>query len=247
MTAQYGGGGGVGGTQGGNPGPMAPRPPVNTAVNKGTKQNVYTNPGGAAALPSLDPAQTQNYYSQLQTLYGQYENTIAGLRAQRVGLHSGFVQAKAGIRSQLISGLAGAENSAIERGMTGGTADLQARSDVRGQASAAQATAKNDMLQQLAQNRIGEQGAALQFYQGKTGLEAQSLAQQQQLLAQQLQNNLIVSGQESQMDALKQMYQSFMTQFDHGQGKGGPKVYAAPPQGSGGTYAAQTGSGKPLY
>ena len=60
----------------------------------------------------------------------------------------------------------------------------------------------------VAGTRIAGQQAGIDYFMGVQGLEAQKLAQQQDLLAQQLQQNLIVSGQESQMDVLQQIYQS---------------------------------------
>jgi hypothetical protein len=52
------------------------------------------------------------------------------------------------------------------------------------------------MLNQLAANRIEEQGAAIDYFAGATSLEATKLAQQQTQLAANLQNNLILSGLE---------------------------------------------------
>ncbi len=79
------------------------------------------------------------------------------------------------------------------------------------------------MLQGLAENRLQQQQAGLAFFQGATQLEAQKLASQQQQMANQLQQNLIVSGQESQMDMLKHMFEAQMGQFGGGVGgMGGP-------------------------
>ncbi len=181
----------------------------NTAANILSKYQVdYKNPGGASALPSLDPASTANYYSQLAGLYAGYQNQLIALKQQRIGARADF-QAQAGqVRAQKITDLAGTENAAIERGVVGSSADLQGRADVRGAAEAGIQAAKRQKLETISGTRIAAQQAGIDYFMGVQGLEAQKLAQQQALLAQQLQQNLIISGQETQMDALKAIYES---------------------------------------
>jgi hypothetical protein len=218
----------------------------NTFANTLSNHKVdYKNPGGAEALPALDPATTANYYSQLAGLYSQYQTTLIGLKQQRVGLRAGFSEQKAGIRSEMLSGLAGAENAAIERGVTGSSADLQARADVRAGAAGATASAKRQMLEGVAATRLAAQQAGISYFQGSADLEAQKLAQQQATLAQQLQNNLIVSGQESQMDALRAMYEAIANSTTGGRGgkkKKKNELYTSHPLAGGGGYN-QTASG----
>jgi hypothetical protein len=207
----------------GSPGPQLPGlgkeggRKRNTFANLLSKNQVdYQNPGGKSALPSLDPASTANYYQQLAGLYAGYQNQRAAFKLQRVGFRAGFQEAKAGIRAEKLAGLAGTENAAIERGIAGSSADLQGRADVRGAAAAAKVSAKNQMLQGVAGTRIGEQGAAIEYFMGAAGLEANKLAQQQQMLAQQLEQNTIISGQESQMDIIKQMYEAQLAMYSNG-------------------------------
>lgn len=191
----------------------------NTFANVLSKNQVnYQNPGGAQALPSLDPASTANYYSQLAGLYAGYQNQLVALKQQRVGARAGFKAERAAIQAEKLTGLADAENAAIERGMLGGTADLQARTGVRAQAASAVAGAKSAMLQEVAQTRIGAQQAGIDYFMQSQGLEAQKLAQQQALLSDQLMQNLIISGQETQMDAMKGIYEALA---GIGQGGGG--------------------------
>lgn len=181
----------------------------NTFANILSKNKVdYSNPGGASALPSLDPASTANYYSQLAGLYAGYQNQLIALKQQRIGARADFQAQAAQVRAQKIGDLATTENQSIERGVVGSSADLQNRAGVRGAAAAGIQAAKRQKLETIAGTRIAAQQAGIDYFMGAQGLEAQKLAQQQQLLAQQLQQNLIVSGQESQMDVLKQIYES---------------------------------------
>jgi hypothetical protein len=183
----------------------------NTMANLLSKYQVdYKNPGGAQALPALDPASTANYYSQLGGLYAGYQTQLLAQKQQRVGLRAGFGEAQAGIRAQLVSGISQTQNANIERGVAGSSAASQQEIGVRADAAAQTATAKRQMLEGLAGSRLQDQQAGVDFFQSSQQLEAQKLAQQQATLAQQLQSNLIVSGQETQMDALKAIYQSLM-------------------------------------
>lgn len=196
----------------------------NTLANTLSKNKVdYKNPGGAAALPAMSPASTANYYSQLSGLAQQYTLQAAALRAQRVGIQANLKTQKADIKGQLISGLAGEQNASIETNMLGSSANLQRESDVRGTAAGELAKAKADALAGKAQVALGKQQAGLDYFNGATSLEANKLAEQQTALAQQLQNNLIVSGQESQMNVLQAMYDAQMAAL---QGGGGKKLTA---------------------
>jgi cell wall-associated NlpC family hydrolase len=154
------------------------------------------NPGGAAALPSLDPAQTANYYAQLQGLFAQYQNQITALKQQRVGLRAGFMEAKAGIKTDLISGLAGAEGSAESRGVLGSSADAENRTNIVGAAAAARAEAKNTMRTGIAQTKLQAAQSATDYFMGVSQLEASKLASQQAALSDQLTRNAIISGLE---------------------------------------------------
>jgi len=192
-------------------GPSLPDPnsKKNSMGNLLSKYTIdYTNPGGASALPSLDPAQTANYYRQLAGLYAGYQNQLLQLKQERIGAKADFRDAAAQIRAQKIGDLATVENQAIERGVLGSSADLQGRSAVRGAAEAGIQQARRTKLETIAATRLAGQAAGIDYFMGMQGLEAQKLAQQQQLLASQLQQNLIVSGQETQMDIMAAIYKS---------------------------------------
>jgi hypothetical protein len=82
----------------------------NTFANTLSKNQVkYKNPGGASALPSLDPAATANYYSQLAGLYAGYQNQLTALKQQRVGARADFQAQAAQVNAEKIGGLADAE------------------------------------------------------------------------------------------------------------------------------------------
>jgi hypothetical protein len=197
----------------------------NTFANTLSKNKIdYQNRGGASALPSLDPASTANYYGQLAGLYAGYQNQLIALKQQRIGARADFASQRAQVNAQKIGDLAATENASIERGVLGSSADLQQRGAVRGAAEAGIQSAKQQKMMTIAGTKIAGQQAGIDYFMGVQGLESQKLAQQQTLLAQQLQNNLIVSGQESQMDVLKQIYKSLsgaMAPTSGGGGNGG--------------------------
>ena len=186
--------------------------------NAGSLGPQLLSSGGGAALPALTPAQNAAYYNQLGGLYSQYQTTLAGLRSQRMGLKANAAVARQGARAQGITNLAAAENSSIERGVTGSSADLQGRAAVKGQTASDIAATNAQLYQGLSALQNQKAQAAVGLYQGVAGLQSQAAAQQEEQLAQQLQNNLIVSGQESSMDMFRKMYQA---QIDALQGGGG--------------------------
>jgi hypothetical protein len=195
----------------GIPVPGSPGRLRNTFANALSKNQVdYSNPGGADALPALSPASTANYYSQMAGLYAGYQNQLLALKQQRVGFRADFGAAKADINAQKIGGLADAENQAIERGITGSSGDLQQRTGVRAGAAAAVQAAKRTRMEGVAGTRIAAQQAGIDYFMGSTQLQGTALAEQQQALAMQLQNNLIVSGQETTMDAMKAIYRALI-------------------------------------
>lgn len=176
---------------------------------------------GASALPSLSPEQTAAYYSQMQAAYLEYENQRAQLKQQRVGLRAGLRENVAAIQSQKVAGLSGVENDAIERGVLGSSAELANRAGVRGEAAGAIAGAKREMRMGLAETRLGDQQAAIGLYSNVAQLESQKVAAQSQLLADQLEQNLIISGHESTMDMLRKLYEAQLAASQGGGGGGG--------------------------
>lgn len=169
---------------------------------RNTQQNKLSkNPGGAKALPAMSPAQNAAHYAQMQALFAQYQNQLMQLKQERVGLRTGFRQARTDIRGELIGGLSDVQNSNIERGTYGGSAGYQQEIGVRAEADQARAAAKTEMLQGLAYNQIAKQGAATDYQMGLAQLQAEKLAQQQEMLAAQLERNAIISGFESLANA----------------------------------------------
>lgn len=196
----------------------------NTAANQLSKyQTDYQNPGGMAALPALSPAQTANQFAQLAGLAAQFENTVADLRQRRVGLKAGFRATAAGIKAQEMGSLSSTENSNISRGVQGSSGANASLIGVQADAATQTQAAKSQLYQGLAQSRIEQQRAAIDLFTGQTNVQAQGLAMQQDALANQLQNDLIISGQETQTDFVRQLYESLLAQV---QGPGAPSAVA---------------------
>lgn len=213
---------GMAGTDGNGPKAGAGGRRRNTAANLFSKNTLnYQNPGGAQALPAMSPSQTANYYSQLAGLYAGYQNQLAALKLQRVGARADFRAQAADVRAQKLTGLADTENAAIERGVVGSSADLQARAGVRGAAETQLQSAKQQRAMTVAESRLGAQQAGTQYFMGVQGLEATKLAAQQEALSNQLEQNLIVSGQESTMNVLKAIYDSLTANYGGGGGGNG--------------------------
>lgn len=190
---------------------------------RNTQQNKLSkNTGGAKALPAMSPAQNAAYYSQMQALFSQYQNQLMQLKQERVGLRTGFRQARTDIRGELIGGLSDVQNSNIERGTYGGSAGYQQEIGVRAEADQARAAAKTEMLQGLAYNKIAKQGAAIDYQMGLAQLQAEKLAQQQEQLAAQLERNAIISGFERMADSM-----SDSNKGDGGGGGRGANTYGA--------------------
>lgn len=204
----------------------------NTFANVLSKNQVnYTNPGGAQALPALSPAQQANLSAQMQGLYAQYQADVLAAKQQRVGIRAGLMTARRDIRAERISEMAGTVNRALDEGTVGSSFDLSRRTGVVAAAQRAQAAARAEAQAGVAQTRLQEQQAGINYFMGQQQLQAGALAQQQEALAQQLQNNLIISGQESSMDIMKAIYEAMSRGVLPGGGGGGST--------GGGTYSQQ--------
>lgn len=180
----------------------------NTLANAASHKKDPLGQQSNSALPPLDPAQTANYYQQLQGLYAEYQGTLAALKAQRVGIKSGMKSAVSGLVQTRRQGLVEAEQEAIGSGLLGSSMDLQQRTDVRARAQAEIGGVRAEARQALADTRIAAQQAGINYFQGVSALEANKLASQQSLLQDQLLQNLITSGQEASADMIRQMYES---------------------------------------
>lgn len=153
--------------------------------------------GGAKALPALTPSQNAAYYDQLAAAYAGYQNTLMGLRQERVGLRTAFKTERTAIRGELIGNLSGIQNTNIERGTLSSSAAMQEEIGARSDAEAQRSAAKNEMLSGLAYNRISQSQAAVDYAMQRATMEAQKLAQQQELLAAQLEANKMGQGDTS--------------------------------------------------
>jgi general stress protein YciG len=208
------------GTQGGQTGPSLPGQGKFGGRMRNTMGNLlshnqtnYKNPGGAAALPMLDPAATANYYNQLGGLYAEYQNQLQQLKLQRVGARAGFKSAIEQIKSDKVAGIAQAQGNAMERGVLGSSSDLSARAGVRGAAETARQQALMQRRLAVQGSYLQEQQAGISYYQNVQAMEADKLAQQQALLAAQLEANAIQSGAEYSADTLREIYEAWMRQY----------------------------------
>jgi hypothetical protein len=159
-------------------------------------------------LPAMTPESTAAYYARLATLDAQLGTDLAALRAQRVGLKADARVARADVRAGAIEGMAGQVNSALETNTFGSSMDVAGRVGVRATAAREKAQVGADLREGLAMNRIQEQQTALGYQLAGQELEAGRAAEIQGALADQLLNNTIMSGMESQVDALQAVYEA---------------------------------------
>lgn len=174
----------------------------NTMTNMMSKQGFpKMNPQGISGggLPTLDPSATANYYGQLQTLQSQLMTTIAGLRAERKSFRGAAQVARKDVRQEAFGAMNETVNASLERGMLGSSNDLSNRIGVKAAMSSGITDVNRQLFEQLAQNRINEQQAALSYEQGVQQVEAQAISQRMNLAAQELQNKLAI--QVAQMQA----------------------------------------------
>jgi cell wall-associated NlpC family hydrolase len=174
------------------------------APSSGLAPQGYTSPGGLAALPLTSPADTAAYYAQLQAMQYGYSTQAAAIRAQRVGVKAALQPTLADIKRSKIQGIADVQEEAIGAGLHGGTAEAEQEIAVKGEAAAARATAKTDVIAQLQQLKLQNQANAGQLQMGMANLEASRLALQAQAAASQLSQNLIMSGAEASADTFAQ-------------------------------------------
>jgi len=160
----------------------------------------YTNPGGLAALPSLSPYDTAQWYAQLQSTMADLQYKNAALRAQRVGVKAALQPMLADIKTQKIQGLNQVREQAIGQGLYGGSAELEQEIGVRGQAASARAEAKTGVIGQLQQLKLENQYNTGQMAMTLGQLQAAKLAGQETQLASALANNTIISGGEVSAD-----------------------------------------------
>lgn len=163
----------------------------NTFNNLMSKQGF--NPGNVVSgggLPTLDPSSVANYYSQLQTLQSTLATQLAGFRQQRVGLRGEAMVQRADIRTQGREALVAGIGDVTERGVLGGSADLENRIKTRAATASGVADVNRQLYDQLAQTKIEGQLARLAATQQAQGLASGVLAQRMDLAAQEQQNQI---------------------------------------------------------
>lgn len=187
-------------------------------------------------LPAMSPESTANYYAQLASLSSGLTVALAASKAQRVGIKAQGKVAAAQIRSDAIDNMASTVNHALDTGTVGASFDAANRVGVLADRASGLAANRADVRGQLAQSRLGDQATALQYQLSGQQLEGQRIAEIDSALRDQLLNNTIISGMESQVDALKAVYEALAQNAPGGNQPGrGPRgsgslgtVFAAP-------------------
>lgn len=162
----------------------------------------------AIPLPAMSPDATANYYAQLATLGASLQTTLAASRAKRIGLKADARVARADAKGEAIDAMGATVNNAIERNSVGASYDVAARVGVRADLANAKAQIGNDTRAGLAESRLADQAAGLDYQLAGQQLEGARIADIQNQLADQLANNTLMSGLEAQTDAIRAMYES---------------------------------------
>jgi len=155
-------------------------------------------------LPALDPAAIANYYGQIQTMQAQLANTLAGLRQQRVGLRGEAGVARQDVKAEGRAAMTETVNTGLERGMSGGSADLAGRAGVRADVAGGIADVNRSLYNQLAESRMQGTAAALGFDQASQQLEMSAIAQRMSLAQQQEANQIAIRTAKMQASATAQ-------------------------------------------
>lgn len=138
----------------------------NTVVNNASKyRHGYRAPVSSAGAIG--------YGDQLAAARWSYLSQLAALKAEKGAIRGDYRLGVAQARSDAVSGMAGAVNNALDRGLFNSSIDLGARSGVIGQRAADIAAAKSAKAQGLLglqRERMGLQG---QYYQSVAGIQNQ--------------------------------------------------------------------------
>jgi hypothetical protein len=163
--------------------------------NLSSKQDPFGVATGAISggdLPALDPSAVANYYGQLQTLQSTLMNSLASLRAERVGFRGEANVQRADVKQQGIQAIAEGVGQSMDRGTFGSSADYKQR--IQGQAAIASGIAdvNRNLHNQLSQNRYTAAGARLTAEQQAQQLAAGAISQRMSQQAQEAQNQIAI-------------------------------------------------------
>ncbi len=138
----------------------------------------------SATVPNLPPDSAVAYNQQLQQLYLQRQDALQALRQQRAEIRTGFRIAKAGIERERNLAMERAVNLALERGLLGGSTDLEQRLGVRAEAAQRLAEAINARNQALLANLAQAMASRREFAMGLANIAASRAAEQALIDAQ---------------------------------------------------------------
>ena len=201
--------------------------------------------GATAGTPSpADPSTYGGYAAQVMGLQQQLAGAMA-LAKSGIGAARGqFMLDAQAARTARIQGVTGAESDAGARGIIGSSGDLAARGAAVAAAGALRQQAVSTRNNAIAGVRTGQIQAVGQFYTG-LGAAQSSLANQQAM-----QN--IARYQADAFDVYNQNFSDLQKSIlarlnNRGRIRDIAPGYGVPPSGTGGDYAAQAYTGKPLY
>lgn len=139
----------------------------------------------SATVPNLSPDAAVAYNQQLQQLYLQRQDALQALREQRAEIRAAFQIARAGIERERNLALEQAVNVALDRGLLGGSVDLERRRDVMAEAAERLAQAINARNQALLANLAQAMAARREYAMGLANIAASRAAEQALINAQQ--------------------------------------------------------------
>lgn len=157
--------------------------------------------------PLLPPAVTYGYSAQLAGLQTQFAGALALKKAMIAQARSDATLARQQARSEAVAGMAGAVNTALDRGLLGSSIDAGNRAAVLARLGEARQGIVADRAAQVAQARLQGLQALGQFYLGAGQLAAQQGLEQAQLAIQQYQADQLGLMTQSFTDLQKKILQ----------------------------------------
>jgi hypothetical protein len=144
---------------------------------------------GSPVTPQLSPSTTYGFGTQIAGLQQQYAGALALKKMQVAQANAAALQARQAAGAQERTDMAGAVNSALDRGLVGSSIDTSQRASVLAALAANKASIAGDRAAAIGQAQTGALQAAGQYYLGLGQAQAQQAFQQEELAIQQYQND----------------------------------------------------------
>lgn len=162
--------------------------------NRNTLRNNASKTSGYPGIPPLSPSGTVEFAEKLATLRGDYLTQLAQLRMDSRGARAQYRLDKANVLDARRTDLAAAANDAIERGVFGSSADIEARAGIRAEAVRALAEARSARNARVQAARQGKLLANNNYNTSVLATLADKRAAQAEAAAQSFQNDEFDSG-----------------------------------------------------